>query len=142
MVFSLSAHPPYDLPPGERPFRGHSLRDDFLNAVRYSDDSLKQFFSAAVSSDYYKDTIFIILGDHTSAMGLSGPRDVFRIPFVMVFPGGKPDRAVMRSPASQTDILPTIMDLAGVSSERASFGRSLFDENKKGFAFMYANEII
>lgn len=123
--FSLSSHSPYNLPSGWVRKYPSSLPDrELWNTILYSDDSLGKFFEAARKEKYFAHTIFVILADHSSGTIFANMRERFRIPCLMYAPGRLAPRRV-DDVGSQVDILPTLMDVAGISAPTHAFGRSL-----------------
>ncbi len=59
-LLTVSNHRPYTYPEG-RISNGQQTRDD---AVRYADYALGKFFRDAKSHEFYKNTIFVVMGDH------------------------------------------------------------------------------
>ncbi|MDR1367168.1 MAG: LTA synthase family protein, partial [Candidatus Accumulibacter sp.] len=116
---SLSNHIPYALPeklPVERVLGFGSL-DAHLTAMRYSDWALGQFFAKARTSPYYRDTLFVVLGDHGfgSAEHLT-EMDLYRfnVPLLLIAPGLREKFGATRETVgSQVDVVPTVMGLLG-----------------------------
>lgn len=102
------------------------------NSLRFSDHALREFFKLAEKSDYYKNTLFVIFGDH----GLSAPQSEnmprgyvehnlinHHIPLILAGEMIKPQR-VSRT-ASQVDILPTVMGILGRPYFTRAVGRDV-----------------
>jgi phosphoglycerol transferase MdoB-like AlkP superfamily enzyme len=140
-VITLTNHEPFKLPGKEFEIFPESLEfHDYLNTFHYSDWALGQFFHLAEKEDYYKKTIFVLVGDHGKILG--SPDDMlhnFRIAAMIYCPGRddiKP-RAV-EAICGQVDLLPTIMGLLGKPVVHESWGRDILeaDLNSGGFAFL------
>lgn len=124
LVFTSSNHSPYDFPDNKI-----SLYDDQKNtrnnAAKYADYALGQFFKKAKKSDYWNNTIFVIIADHDSRVGGAElvPIEHFHIPAVII---GK-DIPVKQDAqlASQIDIAPTLLSLAGLSGNHPMIGHDL-----------------
>ncbi len=99
--------------------------------MRYSDYTISKFFEAASKKDWFTETLFIILADHTGASEggyWAGPVGSHETPIIFYIPGSKcvfPVNKKMR--ISQVDIFPTVLDLFGIDSHIYSYGRSIFD---------------
>jgi phosphoglycerol transferase MdoB-like AlkP superfamily enzyme len=122
VVYTLHPHPPFTLPPNNEFFKADLPRAKYYNALRYSDNTLRDFFSAAEKRPWFKDTVFILMADHAfeDVQGY----DAFHIPLVIYSPGfiaAKKDTTV----ASELDVLPTLIDLLHFKTTHASMGRSL-----------------
>ncbi|MDY7564150.1 LTA synthase family protein [Pseudomonas sp. RTC3] len=141
LLQSLSNHTPYALPenlPVER-VTGHGTLDEHLTAMRYADWALGQFFEKARKEPYFKETLFIVVGDH----GFGNDQQVsemdlgrFNVPMLMIGPGVQ-EKFGQRSSivGTQIDIVPTIMGRLGGESRNQCWGRDLLNlpEGDKGF---------
>ncbi|MEB0027235.1 LTA synthase family protein [Pseudomonas sp. MH9.2] len=141
LLQSLSNHTPYALPenlPVER-VTGHGTLDEHLTAMRYADWALGQFFEKARKEPYFKETLFIVVGDH----GFGNDQQVsemdlgrFNVPMLMIGPGVQ-EKFGQRSSVvgTQIDIVPTIMGRLGGESRNQCWGRDLLNlpEGDKGF---------
>ncbi|MBA4374053.1 MAG: hypothetical protein C0402_14475 [Thermodesulfovibrio sp.] len=125
VIFSLSSHTPYKRPSkdfdhygAETPFA------EFLNSLRYSDYALARFFEEAKKAGYFRDTVFVILGDHTEG---SANRDnlyeMFHVPCLIYAPAHLKPMVIDR-PVTQADLAPTILDILRSSAPHASAGIS------------------
>jgi phosphoglycerol transferase MdoB-like AlkP superfamily enzyme len=106
-----------------------------LQTVHYSDFAIGEFFEKARSRPWFANTIFVICGDHGSAVPPAGrpmTKHVFyelrhRIPLIFYSPRLPQHGVVVPGPASQADILPTVLGLARIQTPLAGSGRDLFD---------------
>lgn len=144
LLQSLSNHTPYALPkdlPVE-PVTDQGSQNEHLTAMRYSDWALGQFFEKAKKSPYYKDTIFIVVGDH----GFGNPiqltdMDLFRfnVPLLIIAPGIQEKfGATSSNVGTQVDIVPTIMGRLGGDVRQQCWGRDLLNlpAGDKGFGII------
>ncbi len=136
VIFSLSSHPPYDIP--ER-FRS-SNNPNFFDSLRYTDWALKQFFEKAKNSDYFNNTLFIIVADHAYLIDKNNPANSFRIPCLFYTPGGQIKKGISNRIGNQIDILPSVIDILKISTLHSSFGKSLFSNDNSDYSFMTSNE--
>ena len=144
LLQTLSNHTPYALPdelPIE-PVTGHGSLDLHLTAMRYSDWALGEFFKQAKQQTWYKDTLFVVLGDH----GFGAPEQMtemdlyrFHVPMLLIAPGiqeqfGRANSTV----GSQVDMVPTIMGRLGGSVQHQCWGRDLLTlpTNDQGVAMI------
>ena len=139
IIKTLSNHEPFDVPAGRvellPPTTGKNKR---LNAYRYADWCLGQFFKNARQGEYYKRTIFVLVSDQERKVDPSLIVDVFgyRLPCVIYAPGIVPTRRI-RTVCSQTDIAPTVLGLLGGSYEHCFLGRNVLEvEPGDGFAVL------
>ncbi|WP_405120164.1 LTA synthase family protein [Pseudomonas leptonychotis] len=144
LLQTLSNHTPYALPdvlPVEQ-VSGHDSLDQHLTAMRYSDWALGQFFEKASQAPYFKNTLFVVVGDHGfAAKEQLTEMDLFRfhVPLLLIAPGiqntfGSTQDIV----ASQVDIVPTIMGRLGGTVRQQCWGRDLLSlpANDPGFAII------
>jgi phosphoglycerol transferase MdoB-like AlkP superfamily enzyme len=129
VIFSLSSHTPYKLPSERfRYFKPARPFHDFLDSLRYSDYALSRFFDEAEKSAYFKNTIFIIVGDHTEGKSTGNNLyERFSVPCLIYAPGLLPPSVVSKV-AAQTDLSPTILDILKSPDVHTSFGQSAFND--------------
>lgn len=128
LIFSSSNHEPFELPEGKLgPVDGPLQSVD--NAVRYADLALGQFIQQARSSDYWQDTLFLIVADHDNRVygDQLVPIDKFHIPAVIV--GADLEAKRLPAIASQIDLAPTLLSLAGVAAAIPTIGQDLSAPN-------------
>ena len=119
---------------------------DEYNSLRLSDHFLREFFRLAQQSNYYKNTLFVIFGDH----GLAAPESEnmprgyvewnlinHQVPLILAGPVVKKPQVVTET-ASQVDILPTVMGFLGRGYMTRSIGRDVLGQKHEPGAFIYA----
>ncbi|MDI9338642.1 MAG: LTA synthase family protein, partial [Alphaproteobacteria bacterium] len=127
-----------------------------LNAFRLMDYALKRFFETAKKSTYFKNTLFVIVGDHgiagqfnqlqPQAFGIGG-LNAFHVPLLFYAPGNlKPQRYTF--PCSQSDIMPTIAGFFKKPIKYSGFGKNILADSflksnpqKNNFNFIIDTEI-
>lgn len=140
-IFSLSSHHPYKIPEkyiGQLP----TGEAEIHSAIAYTDLALRKFFAAAAQEKWFQNTIFIITADHTFKpvdKKYQNELGNYKIPLIiysplLVLPSPSPSPS-QQGPAAlltqritqQIDILPTMMDLAGVPMKESQLlGKSIF----------------
>jgi len=139
VVFSQSNHAPFELPEGKIDWEPGVPRASVRNAVKYADYAVGQFFALAKAAPYYRDTVFVVVADHTErshgdeVLPLAG----FHIPGVLHLAGLPPQR--IDSIASQPDLLATALGMLGVPVTAPVMGNSVFDPDRRAFALMNFN---
>lgn len=124
LVFSVSNHSPYEFPDGHIELYD-AEKNTVNNAVKYADWSLGQFFQHAKTSNYWDNTIFLVVADHNSRVYGAElvPIEHFHIPGVIL--GGGIQPSVFSPVASQIDLAPTLLSMMGVSSDHPMIGHDL-----------------
>ena len=148
-VFTLSSHHPYTIPapylnklPGSPGTVQHT--------IAYADIALQKFLQTASTKPWFKNTVFVITGDHTSHSDKEyfySQSGHYEVPFLIYAPGidiknineklsGR--EAIINDATqktlSQCDIIPTLWNLLGANNPRLGFGRSAFDPSYKGYS--------
>ncbi len=141
-VFTASSHHPYNVPEQYR----DSLRDEggrpIHKCVRYTDLALRRFFERASRQPWYKNTIFVLVADHTN----QNSHDVYKtdlglysIPIIFFTPDGTLSPTVRDDIiVQQTDVTPTLLHLLGYSKPYLAFGDDVLAADPAGtWAFSY-----
>lgn len=111
-----------------------SLQDRMLATMEYTDAAVGRFIDSLRSEPWFDRTLFIILADHgfplsehgSSTIGHGLYNESLWIPFVIS--GRHPELgppALHDYPASQLDLGPTVLDLAGIRDPNHFLGHSL-----------------
>jgi len=131
LLQTLSNHTPYALPE-QLPVaavEGHGALDQHLTAMRYSDWALGQFFDKVRNQPWFKQTLFVVVGDH----GFGAPEEVtemdllrFHVPLLLIAPGVTERFGSRREVVgTQVDVVPTIMGRLGGEVRHQCWGRDL-----------------
>ncbi|MFT3849392.1 MAG: LTA synthase family protein [Propionivibrio sp.] len=127
LVFTSSNHSPFEFPDGRIKLYEEPKATD-NNAVKYTDYALGQFVAKARASDYWKDTVFVVVADHDIRVRGDSlvPIEHFHIPGLIFGADVKPRR--IKTVASQLDLPPTLLSLIGVDAKHPMIGRDLTQE--------------
>jgi phosphoglycerol transferase MdoB-like AlkP superfamily enzyme len=128
LVFTSSNHSPFEFPDGRIDLYEQPKGTD-NNAVKYTDYVLGQFMKQAQASDYWKDTIFVVVADHDIRVRGDSlvPIERFHIPGLIL--GADLQPKTIKTVASQIDLAPTLLSLLGVDSQHPMIGRDLTRED-------------
>lgn len=167
IIQTADNHRPYTIPAEDKDefklvsYAADSLRrfgfesNEEMNAFRYTDFSYRKFMEAAQKESYFKNTIFVFVGDH--GIRYNGTLDHFpkswteqglsceHVPLLFYAPALlQPQR--ISTVSSQVDILPSIASLAKIRYTNNSLGRNLFDTtsvtiNKEKYAFIIDHDV-
>jgi arylsulfatase A-like enzyme len=109
-----------------------SLRAAYDSEIRFADEELASMFS---DLDLGPNTLTIVTADHGEAFfehghlghGQNLHDELVRVPMIVAGPDSLRLRGLFASPVSLTDVLPTVLDFAGIPAPPGAAGRSLFD---------------
>jgi len=102
------------------------------NGLRYLDFSLGSFFAKAREAPYFKNTVFLMYGDHGNPSTQQTPWEQllltgYHVPCVIYAPGLVKGGRRIDFTASLPDSLPTALSLIGVPYLSTALGRDLLD---------------
>jgi phosphoglycerol transferase MdoB-like AlkP superfamily enzyme len=123
MILTTSNHRPFTYPDGKIDIPSGTGR---RGGVKYSDYAIRQFIETARGKPWFKDTIFVIVGDHTAGGAGKSELDpnAYHVPLIVYAPGivkpGKIDNL-----ASQIDVAPTLLGMLNADYESSFYGRDL-----------------
>lgn len=131
-IFTVSSHEPYIIP---EKYKNKFKEGEIImhKCIEYTDYSLKRFFDQAKKSPWFKNTIFVMVADHSNQIyyqEYAKPINRFAIPILFYSPNQKyvgEDNQL----AQQIDIYPTILDMIGYKKPFRSWGRSLLNKQDK-----------
>ena len=147
----FDAHDPYDPPPPYRERFGPAPSGDlseerqytldearpwvnaYDGAISYIDDQLARVFDALDAHGLTDSTIVVVTSDHGEMFGENGQvqhtsglyMPVLHVPLIVSFPGTVPPGVRVAQPVTLRDLPATILELAGLGSDRLLPGTSL-----------------
>jgi phosphoglycerol transferase MdoB-like AlkP superfamily enzyme len=136
LCMTLSNHNPFDVPM-DPVFPGNSYLDLFYNSSYYADKCLGEFISKAKSTDWYTNTLFIMVADHGTRIENENEYDLKRFKIPMLWLGGalSIDSLKITQYGSQTDIPKTLLGQLNLPADHYDFGKNLLDPSSPSFAF-------
>jgi phosphoglycerol transferase MdoB-like AlkP superfamily enzyme len=143
-VFTMTSHQPYQLPPKYKD-RFKDDRHPIIKTLQYTDYSLEQFMACAEKQAWYKNSLFVILADHTGPEleASASFKSRFEIP-IMLF---SPDIDLLKNVnanqyAQQIDILPTLLDLLKIDYKNKNYlSRSLLRDGPGKLVALYSDGV-
>ena len=142
-LFSVSSHEPYVIP--EKYKTKFTEGPNIMHkCIRYTDFALQQFFNKAKTEPWFKNTIFVLVGDHANLIHYSEyQKELNRNTIALLI--YKPNSTLIGNNtdfAQQIDIYPTILDLIGYEKPFRSWGRSLVGDTQiKPFVVRYSADV-
>ncbi|PID28243.1 MAG: hypothetical protein CSB55_05440 [Candidatus Cloacimonadota bacterium] len=132
MLFSLTNHEPFDVP--DNIDFGHIDTGEPLNkhynTFKYTDWAIGRFFEEVKKRDYFKNTIFVIFGDHGKSYhhDLAFDYRISHVPCLWYAPEIIGSSPVNERLSSQIDIAPSLFSLLGGKFPHSFFGRNMLKE--------------
>ena len=140
-LFTLSSHHPFSIPekyknrfvdkPGNLPV---------TKTVEYVDMALKKFFATASKQEWYKNTLFVLVADHTSASKKAKYQTHYG-KFSILLAYFSPDDSTLtgksKTITQQIDIFPSVINYLGLPDTIYTPGNSVFSHKDKHIAFGY-----
>jgi phosphoglycerol transferase MdoB-like AlkP superfamily enzyme len=133
---SQSAHEPFDVPM-KRVIQGNDEDHLFLNSAYYADSSLGDFISKAKKTNWWKNTIIVIISDHgTRYPGNTQLYEALKFHIPMLWIGGAVAKhdTIIDTYCSQSDIALTILHQIGLDNKKYKFSQDIMSSATKGFA--------
>jgi len=142
-ALTVSNHKPFAVPPGRVSLPGQESHR--RGAVLYADWALGRYLAKARQEHLLDHTVVLIVGDHGARVygAEEIPVTSYRIPAVILTPDPAYRGVVIDRLASQVDLGPTLLSLAGVAYDAPFFGRDLVGlPDDGGRAFVNHNRSI
>lgn len=127
MIMTTSNHRPYTYPEGRIDLP--SKKSGRHGGVKYTDFAINEFIQAAKKKPWFKDTIFVIVADHTA--GSAGKTELdptkYHIPCIVYAPEIIKPQVVSKL-ASQIDLAPTLLGLLNMNYQSRFYGENLLKQ--------------
>lgn len=132
---TVSNHRPFTYPEGRIDIPGNVKSRE--GGVKYTDYSLRKFFTMAEKQSWYRNTVFVIVADHcaSSAGKVELPMDKYRIP-AMIFSEGFIRPQKFTQTMSQIDVMPTLFGLLHFSYRSEFLGQDVFSKDFEPKAYI------
>lgn len=158
LIQTSGNHRPYTVPKETHGFAREILTDDDLhangfesndeyNSFRYLDHAIGLFFEKAAKEPWFRNTVFVLYGDHGTRTGAPGDAlklgdlslIVYHVPMIIYAPGFGVQPRRIDTAASHMDLMPTIASFCGVPYKNQTLGIDLFDPERapRSAAFVF-----
>lgn len=133
MILTLSTHEPFEVPGTTGNMK--TEQEKFLNAARYTDRCLQEYFESARKTAWYANTLFILVADHGHAVPKSRnyyDPQCYHIPLLFTGPVLEDSLAGKTNDqyGGQHEIPNTLLSQLGLSDSSYRFGSSLTKLNR------------
>lgn len=144
MIFTGSSHSPYDEPKVVRQLKWNVEQLPYLNSVKYSDSCIYDYIKKAQRMPWYKNTLFILVGDHSHATYrghyINSPA-YMHVP--MLWLGGALKEEYkgqqFETIGTHVDLYRTLMCQMGDTNTATYRGVDILNTSNKGFAYYETN---
>jgi arylsulfatase A-like enzyme len=155
--FPLNPHHPYAIPDSrfritgkipENADRNKKRWMNYLNSLHYADFAMGELVRELEKNGLMENTLFILLADHGQAFyqhreNLNHRRFLYdenvHVPFLIYNRKFFRKQVTYRGVSRHLDILPTILDILGISQEGEQEGVSLFSSHREQFAMLHTS---
>ena len=141
VTLTLSSHEPYEVPMTPV-FKGTDNLTKFRNSIFYADKSLGDFLDWAKTTDWWKNTLVVLVADHCCRITTDIPvysEKIFRIPMLWLGGALSEKRIRIEKFGSQVDIPVTVLNQLDLH-ENFPFSKDLLSKRSYSFAFYVYNE--
>lgn len=159
IIQTADNHPPYTIAEEDKDFLRKQVDEKTLeengftsveeyNALRYFDYSVEKFMEAAKKEAYFKNTLFVFIGDHGVAGNATAVYQPawtenriteMHIPLLFYAPGHLPAQQ-RNEVVSQIDVLPTIAGIVGQKHVNSTLGRDVVSQKNNHSAFFIRHD--
>jgi phosphoglycerol transferase MdoB-like AlkP superfamily enzyme len=158
LILTSGNHRPYTVPKETHGYAREILSNEDLrangfesndeyNSFRYLDHAVGLFLEKASKEPWFKNTVFVLYGDHGTRTGAPGEAltlgdlslIVYHVPMIIYAPGFHVPPRRIDIAASHMDLMPTIASFCGVPYRNQTLGIDLFDPNSaaRSAAFVF-----
>jgi arylsulfatase A-like enzyme/Tfp pilus assembly protein PilF len=130
-------HVPYSAP---EPFRSRYGDNPYDGEIAYTDSVVGEVIDFLARKQWYEDSMVLLTSDHGEDLGEHGENthgyflyeSTIRVPLLIKFPRGRHAGKAIAAQARTIDIMPTILQVAGVDPPGNIEGRSLLPVIESG----------
>lgn len=141
VVLTLSSHEPFEVPM-DPVFIGRDDLTKFRNSVYYTDRSVGGFIDWAKGTDWWQNTLVILVADHYRRSSTDihvYSEEIFKIPMLWLGGALTKQGGTIEKYGSQVDITPTVLNQIGLP-DYYPFAKDLLNTSSNSFAFYTFNE--
>ena len=146
VILTLSSHEPFESPIAT-PFKDHNESEKFKGSAWYTDKCLSDFFENAKKTDWYENTLFVLVADHGHRLPRN--RDFMdpaarRIPLLLFGPVLQDTLAGKRinKIVAQHDLPATLLWMLQNDNSKFTWSKNMFGNPTDGFAFINQDHAI
>ncbi len=144
VIMTSTAHEPFEKRV-KKVFPGGAIVDDYLNVIHYTDECMYQFIEKAKKEDWYQNTIFLIVSDHTHRLPKNRKNyEIERhwIPAMIYGPALKDEfkGKIIEKYVSHVDIPAILLAQLKLQHKNFNWSKNIFNNYEKNWTFYTFNE--
>lgn len=116
------------------------IRNGYDAEIAYNDAKIQEVLQELERQGMYENTIVVLTADHGECLGEHGIfnhnflyRCSLKVPLIVHVPGKQPER--VERPVSTIDVMPTLLELAGIEREGWRRGENLFSQDHRSYQY-------
>jgi choline-sulfatase len=129
-IHLFDPHAPYEPP---EPFKSRYASELYDGEIAYEDSVVGKFLDELRARGLYDDAIIVVMADHGEALGEHGERGhgvflydpTIHVPLLIKLPRGRSAGERIEARTGLVDVMPTILEVLGLSVPPAVQGKSL-----------------
>ncbi|MGA7077955.1 MAG: sulfatase-like hydrolase/transferase [Terriglobales bacterium] len=136
-VHLFDPHEPYDPP---EPYKTRYAKEPYDGEIAYMDSAVGTFLGQLKASGLYEGALMAVTADHGESLGAHGEDthgvflydETIHVPLLIKLPGPESVRSPIETRVELADILPTLLEKAGIETPKEVQGESLLRLMKTG----------
>ncbi len=141
VIYTLSSHHPYKVPEKYKKILPEG-KTNILQSIAYTDLALRNFFTAAKQSSWFKNTLFVITADHVFGAQNNyyyNRSGCYAVPIAFYQYKNSSLKGILNQTMQHADIFPSILHYLGIQDTVIGFGKSVWDTATVHYAVNYIN---
>jgi phosphoglycerol transferase MdoB-like AlkP superfamily enzyme len=133
--YTTSTHHPFGVPPGNAVYGSEDLSERYNSAIHYTDKFVGEVYDNLGKRGLLNNTLIVLVGDHGQRITEEVDYKMYypseeniHVPLIIVDSGRISEKEVSSRPGSMVDLVPTLLDLMGISVLNPFQGESLLKE--------------
>ncbi len=135
LFLTVSNHTPFVIPEAYRSRGG----DEQQQIIAYADDALRNFVEQAQQTEWGRNTVFVLVGDHGNLVSTDYDYNLQHNTIPCFFVGNGIADTTLTAPAQQQDIAPTLLGLLGLPYTENSLGINQLQQTRD-YAYFVNND--
>jgi len=143
MLHIFEPHTPYTPPPE---FANRYASAPYDGEIAASDKIIGNFIAHLKQVGRYDDALIVLLSDHGEGLNQHGEeehgiflyREALHVPLLVKLPGSSKGGTTVSRPVQLSDVMPTVLDLAGIAKPEGLAGVSLLEVEKQAPRNIYS----